>query len=456
MFENCQKFNQDYLINWDVSKVENMHSMFSDCIEFNQNLSNWNVSKVDNMSAMFQGCTNFDKPLDWGAKINKVDEIKMSYMFRRCTNFNQDLSTWDVSKVYDMGGMFTHCSKFNQDLSAWDVSKVIDMHEMFFGCISFNQDLSAWDLRSIGSDPYYTNNMFPGSPIEERFKPKIPEITPEYESEEEVDEPQDDEHEEYADDVEEPEPVPAPIAEEGEADENTDYVEAKEPSTPWNEKCFSDIDGYDIFIKDYLKYRNNFTYKMKENDQIFCTSLYNLKKMNYLKRSYYGFYECSESLMNKVKRGVIPAGFGRNDYIPDIEYIKLGVIGYVEKPDWLWNGPVPSPHFELVKIFEEKYFINTSIIYLNEDISSMAHCTLNDKGPVYRFVPAELPIIANGGKKTHIKKHKINTKKSNKKKIKTLKKSNKKKIKTLKKFNKKKIKTLKKFNKKKIKTLKKK
>ena len=47
-------------LNWDVSNVTNMSSMFGGCESFEgKGLENWDVSNVLNMICMFSGCKNF-------------------------------------------------------------------------------------------------------------------------------------------------------------------------------------------------------------------------------------------------------------------------------------------------------------------------------------------------------------------------------------------------------------
>ena len=53
--------------------------------------------------------------------------------------FNQDISSWDVSNVTNMGWMFSGNNQFNQDLSSWDVSKVNN-------CTYFDQFAYQWIL----------------------------------------------------------------------------------------------------------------------------------------------------------------------------------------------------------------------------------------------------------------------------------------------------------------------
>ena len=68
-------------------------------------------------------------------------------MFSDCINFNSDLSRWDVSKVTNMFSMFYNCKKFNCDLSGWDVRNDVFVNLMFAGCDKFDKSyLSKWDI----------------------------------------------------------------------------------------------------------------------------------------------------------------------------------------------------------------------------------------------------------------------------------------------------------------------
>ena len=73
----------------------------------------------------------------------------MSSMLRFNPFFNQDISSWDVSNVTNMGSMF-ESTLFNQDIGNWDVSNVTNMEAMFIGS-NFNQDISTWDVSDVTS-----------------------------------------------------------------------------------------------------------------------------------------------------------------------------------------------------------------------------------------------------------------------------------------------------------------
>ena len=134
------------LEDWDVSEVTNMNGMFSDCRNFNSDLSNWDVSNVKSMRSMFSNCKNFNCDL---SKWNVSKVINMRFMFLSCDNFNSDLSKWNVSKVINMRFMFLSCDNFNSDgksLNNWDVSNVQDMGYMFDGCKSLQQ-IPSWYMK---------------------------------------------------------------------------------------------------------------------------------------------------------------------------------------------------------------------------------------------------------------------------------------------------------------------
>ena len=115
-------------IDWiglDTSEVEDMHSMFYNCVTLsNIDLSSFNTSNVKYMSNMFERCSSLD---------------------------TIDLSSFDTSKVYSMENMFTDCiNLINLDLSDFDTSKMINMSYMFKNCSSLeNLNLSSFDTSSV-------------------------------------------------------------------------------------------------------------------------------------------------------------------------------------------------------------------------------------------------------------------------------------------------------------------
>jgi len=94
MFYDAKAFNQ-YIGDWVVSSVTNMHYMFFNARAFNQNIGQWNTGSVTDMGYMFA-----DSPF---------------------MSFDQDIGGWDVSSVTDMSWMFWNNRDFNQNLCAWRV-----------------------------------------------------------------------------------------------------------------------------------------------------------------------------------------------------------------------------------------------------------------------------------------------------------------------------------------------
>jgi len=100
---------------WDVSRVDNMNTLFWDMYQFNEPIGTWNVGKVTDMFRMFT----------------------------QARNFNQAIGKWKVDKVTSMREMFHGAYKFNQPIGAWNVGKVRRMDEMFKAS-PFNQSIKTW------------------------------------------------------------------------------------------------------------------------------------------------------------------------------------------------------------------------------------------------------------------------------------------------------------------------
>jgi len=108
--------------------------MFEQCV-FNQDISSWDVSKVFSFYLMF-----YDTPFNNGGValswiMNPTGPMNMQEMFRK-SYFNQDISSWDVSTVSTFNGMFQDATSFNQHLD-WN-TQVTDFNYMFAGATSFN------------------------------------------------------------------------------------------------------------------------------------------------------------------------------------------------------------------------------------------------------------------------------------------------------------------------------
>jgi len=90
---------------------------------------------------------------DW----NTSNVTDMHQLFDNNINFNEDISKWDTSNVTNMNYMFSNASDFNQDISEWNVSKVTTMIAMFKDATNFKQDLNKWNPTNL--DSVFSGNL---------------------------------------------------------------------------------------------------------------------------------------------------------------------------------------------------------------------------------------------------------------------------------------------------------
>jgi len=179
--------------NWNTAKVVDTSTMFFFNRAFNQPLNNWNVRKVTNFANMFDGAIALNSSLSgWALGADTVGTSCLG-MFQNA-RYNQPLSSWDTSKVTNMGNMFAQqmtVTGFNQDIGAWNTSSVtnmslmfynnyffnnggsssinnwntsnvIDMNSMFYQAGAFNQPIGNWNVSKVRnmSSMFYRTNLF--------------------------------------------------------------------------------------------------------------------------------------------------------------------------------------------------------------------------------------------------------------------------------------------------------
>jgi surface protein len=142
--------NEEDVTNVVTTKVTNMFELFFIDINtpsaLNQNISSWDVSNVTDMGFMFANATAFNQPIgNWD--VSNVTDMKQ--MFYNAASFNQPIGDWDVSNVTNMQTMFYRVVAFNQPIENWDVSNVTTMQTMFHSAHIFNQPIGNWDVSNV-------------------------------------------------------------------------------------------------------------------------------------------------------------------------------------------------------------------------------------------------------------------------------------------------------------------
>jgi len=112
--------------------IKNFGQTFYGATKFNDpNVSNWYIRQTGNvsMNGMFANTDSFNQPLNWD--VSYVGD--MSSMFENAKSFNQDISEWDTSNTYNMEQMFRNAKSFNQNISDWNVNNVTKFNNFSTG-----------------------------------------------------------------------------------------------------------------------------------------------------------------------------------------------------------------------------------------------------------------------------------------------------------------------------------
>ena len=174
MLEAMSRLTTLDLSNFNTSKVEDMCWMFAGVSNLiTLNLSNFDTSQVTDMSWMFKGMSNLTT-----LNLSNFDTSKvtnMNHMFNGAYNLTTlNLSNFDTSQVTDMSQMFSFMSRLaSLNLSNFDTSKVTNMSHMFSGMISLTTlDLSNFNTSQVTDMSYmfsYQDGRAPNDKLEKIY-----------------------------------------------------------------------------------------------------------------------------------------------------------------------------------------------------------------------------------------------------------------------------------------------
>ena len=132
---------------------------FKSCKQI-KNIRYMDISNLTSLSCAFQDCESLTS-LD-AASINVTSKItNMWYTFRGCKSLKTiDISKFDTSNVYDMGGLFSGCSSLTSlDVSKLNTSSAVGMGSLFAGC----ESLTSLDVSKLDTSKATTiGSMFSG------------------------------------------------------------------------------------------------------------------------------------------------------------------------------------------------------------------------------------------------------------------------------------------------------
>jgi Flp pilus assembly pilin Flp len=158
VFRDATSFDGD-LSTWKNAQPTSIKQAFTGATSFTgKGLENWNVSKVKDFSSVF---TNTQLAADLSAWETPAAESFAS-AFYNVDTVDFDFSGWDTSKVTNFSKMFQNSDSITgQGVGGWDVSSATNMTEMFANALTMGEDLSGWCVAQFPSEPTNFDNGTP-------------------------------------------------------------------------------------------------------------------------------------------------------------------------------------------------------------------------------------------------------------------------------------------------------
>ena len=143
------------LENLDVSKVERMNSMFSNCKKLQTlDLSKWKTHNLESMSSMFCNCIKLKEIKG----IESFDTTSLNFireLFRGCSSLESiDLNNWKIKEIYSLENLFKNCKKLKSvKIGNLNTDSVSCIDSMFENCQALKDidDLSKWNMSYLSS-----------------------------------------------------------------------------------------------------------------------------------------------------------------------------------------------------------------------------------------------------------------------------------------------------------------
>ena len=157
----------------DISKLDNLSSIFCGLKLEVVDISGWDTSNVTAMAYMFSRCKNLKNIIG----IENLDVLKLkraNFMFDSCENLVElDLTNWNPISLENAWSMFYRCPnlKIIKNIENWQLPNINDVSYMFYNCAKLDVDLSNWDLSNLKNS--LKLEIVNGSGITENHYPKL-------------------------------------------------------------------------------------------------------------------------------------------------------------------------------------------------------------------------------------------------------------------------------------------